>query len=142
MWYVTTPTDTTGTFLADCRARLAFDLLSHTWNAVVVWSLRHGPLRPVELRERIGGISSKVLTETLRRLQFNGLVARHAHPGSPPRVEYELTELGRTLLAPIDAVGAWGFEHGDEVLEAQEAQEASEAQEAQAREAAGGTPGR
>ncbi|WP_369275572.1 winged helix-turn-helix transcriptional regulator [Streptomyces sp. R11] len=113
---------TTDDFLADCRARLAFDLFSNTWNAVVLWALRDGPRRPVELRERIGGISSKVLTETLRRLQFNGLVARHAHPGAPPRVEYQLTALGRTLLAPIDAVGAWAFEHGDEVMAAQDAE--------------------
>ncbi|MFD5554521.1 winged helix-turn-helix transcriptional regulator [Streptomyces sp. NPDC127068] len=116
---------TTDAFLADCRARLAFDLLSHTWNAVVLWALRDGPRRPVELREHIGGISSKVLTETLRRLQFNGLVTRHALPGAPPRVEYRLTDLGRTLLAPIDAFGAWAFEHGDEVMAAQEAAEAA-----------------
>ncbi|MFD5769122.1 winged helix-turn-helix transcriptional regulator [Streptomyces sp. NPDC127049] len=108
-------------FLADCRARLAFDLLSHTWNAVVLWALRDGPGRPVELRQQIGGISSKVLNETLRRLQFNGLVDRRAHPGSPPRVEYELTALGRTLLAPTDAFGAWAYEHGDEVMAAQDA---------------------
>ncbi|MFC8078891.1 winged helix-turn-helix transcriptional regulator [Streptomyces sp. NPDC057307] len=107
--------------LADCRARLAFDLLSNTWNAVVLWALRDGPRRPVELRERIGGISSKVLTETLRRLRFNGLVERHAHPGAPPRVEYRLTDLGRSLLTPIDIFGAWAFEHGDEVMAAQEA---------------------
>ncbi|MFE6869770.1 winged helix-turn-helix transcriptional regulator [Kitasatospora sp. NPDC057692] len=111
---------TTNAFLADCRARLAFDLLANTWNAVVLWALRDGPLRPVELRERIGGISSKVLTETLRRLQFNGLVDRCALPGAPPRVEYRLTALGRSFLAPIDAVGAWAFEHGDEVMAAQE----------------------
>jgi DNA-binding HxlR family transcriptional regulator len=48
-------------------------------------------------------------------------VDRQAHPGAPPRVEYQLTALGRTLLAPIDAVGAWAFEHGDEVMAAQEA---------------------
>ncbi|MET9735765.1 helix-turn-helix domain-containing protein [Streptomyces sp. NPDC006458] len=116
---------TTDSFLADCRARLAFDLLSNTWNAVVLWALRDGPRRPVELRERIGGISSKVLTETLRRLRFNGLVERHTPPGTPTRVEYRLTPLGRTLLAPIDAVGAWAFEHGDEVMAAQEAAENS-----------------
>jgi DNA-binding HxlR family transcriptional regulator len=108
------------TFLADCRARLAFDLLANTWNAVVLWALRQEPVRHGELRDRIGGISQKVLTETLRRLEFNGLVARRAYGGSPPRVEYELTALGRTLLAPIDAVGAWAFEHGDEVMEAQD----------------------
>ncbi|MGK5639101.1 winged helix-turn-helix transcriptional regulator [Streptomyces sp. URMC 126] len=112
---------TTDTFIADCRARLAFDLLSNTWNAVVLWTLRDGPMRPVELRERIGGISSKVLTETLHRLRFNGLVDRLADPDAPSRIEYRLTSLGRTLLAPIDAVGAWAFEYGDEVMAAQEA---------------------
>lgn len=117
MWYVTTDA-----FLSDCRARLAFDLLSNTWNPVVLWALRVGPRRPVELREQIGGISSKVLTETLRRLQSKGLVDRQTHPGAPPRVEYRLTTLGRTLLAPIDAVGAWAFEYGDEVMAAQEAE--------------------
>ncbi|WP_435280934.1 winged helix-turn-helix transcriptional regulator [Streptomyces koelreuteriae] len=112
---------TTDAFLADCRARLAFDLLSNTWNAVVLWALRDGPRRPVELRERIGGISSKVLTETLRRLQFNGLVDRQADPDAPSRVEYRLTSLGRTLLAPIHAFGAWAFQYGDQVMAAKEA---------------------
>ncbi len=115
MWYVTTDA-----FLADCRARLAFDLLANTWNAVVLWALRHGPRRPGALREHIGGISPKVLTETLRRLESNGLVERTAYAEAPPRVEYALTPLGRTLLGPIDAFGAWAFEHGDEVMAAQE----------------------
>ncbi|MFI6286739.1 winged helix-turn-helix transcriptional regulator [Streptomyces sp. NPDC051018] len=113
---------TTNAFLADCRARLAFDLLSNTWNAVVLWALRDGPRRPVELREQIGGISSKVLTETLRRLRSNGLVDRRSHPGTAAGVEYRLTELGRTLLVPIGAIGAWAFEHGDEVMAAREAE--------------------
>ncbi|QKV97767.1 helix-turn-helix transcriptional regulator [Streptomyces sp. NA02950] len=95
-------------------------MLSHTWNAVVLWSLRDGPARPGELRGRIGRISSKVLTETLRRLECNGLVERRAYAEAPPRVEYGLTALGRTLLGPIDAFGAWAFEHGDEVMAAQE----------------------
>ncbi|WP_371482447.1 winged helix-turn-helix transcriptional regulator [Kitasatospora sp. NBC_00315] len=107
-------------FLADCRARQGFDLIANTWTAVVVWSLRHGPSRPGELRARIGGISAKVLTETLRRLEYNGLVERTSYAGAPPRVEYALTALGRTLLAPIEALGAWAFEHGDAVLEAQD----------------------
>ncbi|WP_371750103.1 helix-turn-helix transcriptional regulator [Streptomyces sp. NBC_01283] len=106
--------------LADCRARLAFDLLANTWNAVTLWALRHGPRRPGELRGRIGGISPKILTETLRRLEYSGLVARQSYAESPPRVEYELTALGRTLLDPIEAFGAWAFDHGDEVMAAQE----------------------
>ncbi|WP_285485657.1 winged helix-turn-helix transcriptional regulator [Amycolatopsis taiwanensis] len=60
-------------------------------------------------------------TAPLRRLQFNGLVDRHAHPDAPSGVEYELTALGRTLLAPIEAVGAWAFEYSDDVMAAQEA---------------------
>jgi DNA-binding HxlR family transcriptional regulator len=107
-------------YLADCRARLAFDLLANTWNSVVVWALRHGPARPVDLRVRIGGISAKVLTETLRRLEHNGLVARRSYREAPPRVEYALTELGRSLLGPIGAFGEWAAEHGDEVVAAQE----------------------
>ena len=118
---------TADAFLADCRARLAFDLLSNTWNAVLIWALRDGPRRPVELRERIGGISSKVLTETLRRLQYHGLIERHPHG---PGVTYGLTDLGRTLLAPIDAFGAWAFEHGDRVMAAQEAAETAAAADA------------
>jgi DNA-binding HxlR family transcriptional regulator len=105
-------------FLADCRARLAFDLLAHTWNGVVLWALRDGPERPVALRARIGGISPKVLQETLRRLRDHGLVERRAYPGVPPRAEYRLTALGRSLLPPIEAFGLWAAEHGDEVMAA------------------------
>ncbi|MFG1943276.1 winged helix-turn-helix transcriptional regulator [Nonomuraea sp. NPDC048826] len=107
-------------FLADCQARLAFDLLANTWNAVVLWSLRHGPRRPADLRAEIGGISQKVLTETLRRLESNGLVDRRAYAEAPPRVEYGLTDLGRSLVEPIGALGAWAFEHADEVLAARD----------------------
>ncbi|MET4927135.1 winged helix-turn-helix transcriptional regulator [Streptomyces sp. PSRA5] len=112
--------------LADRRARPAFDLLSNTWNAVVLRAPRHGPRRPVQLRERIGGISSKVLTETPRRLRFNGPAERHARPGAPPRVEYRLTTAGLTSLTPIGVFGAWAFEHGGEVMAAQEADQDAE----------------
>ncbi|MFI9007809.1 winged helix-turn-helix transcriptional regulator [Actinosynnema sp. NPDC053489] len=99
-------------FLADCRARQAFDLLANTWNPVVLHALRHGPRRPAQLRRTIGGIRSKVLTETVRRLEAAGLVARTAWPD---RVEYALTDLGRSLLDPIDALGRWAHERGDEL---------------------------
>ncbi|MCE6997247.1 helix-turn-helix transcriptional regulator [Saccharothrix sp. S26] len=98
------------TFLADCRARQAFDLLANTWNPVVLHALRHGPRRPSDLRRAIGGIRPKVLTETVRRLEGAGLVVRTAGRG---RVEYGLTDLGRSLLDPIDALGRWAQEHGD-----------------------------
>lgn len=108
------------TYLADCRTRLAFDLMANTWNSVVVWALRDGPARPVDLRRRIGGIRPKVLNETLRKLEYNGLVTRQVYRESPPRVDYALTDLGRSLLEPIEAFGRWAADHGDEVLEAQE----------------------
>jgi DNA-binding HxlR family transcriptional regulator len=106
--------------LADCRTRLAFDLLANTWNAVVLYALRHRPMRPVELRNAIGGIRGKVLTETLRRLENDGLVTRRAYAEAPPRVEYELTAAGRGLLEPIYALGRWTEEYADAVVEAQE----------------------
>lgn len=95
-------------------------MISNTWNGVVVWALRDRPDRPGKLRERIGGISDKVLTETLRRLEYNGLVRRRTYREAPPRVEYELTDLGRSLLVPLEALGEWAFRNGDEVLEAQD----------------------
>lgn len=110
----------TDVFLADCRARLAFDLFAHRWNAVVLYGLRHGPCRPGELREAIGGISAKVLIQALRRLQADGLVARRAYAEAPPRVEYELTEAGHGLLEPMRALGAWAERYGDAVLDAQD----------------------
>lgn len=98
--------------LADCEARLALDLLANTWNGVLLWALQHGPLRHGELRERVGGISAKVLTETVRRLEYNGLVSRTAG-------RYEMTPLGRSLLGPIEVLGQWAHKHGAEVVAAQ-----------------------
>ncbi len=99
-------------FLADCRTRLAFDLVANTWHPVVVWALRNGPRRHVDLRRTIGGISAKVLTETVRRLEFDGLVERREGA-------YALTPLGKTLLGPIEGFGRWAAEHGDDVVAAQ-----------------------
>jgi DNA-binding HxlR family transcriptional regulator len=107
-------------FIADCQTRLGLDLLSGTWTGVVVWTLRHGPLRPREMQERIGGISHKVLTETLRRLEQNGLVTRHRYAEAPPRVEYALTGPGRGLIEPLSALGRWTERYADEVLDAQD----------------------
>ncbi|MEU7530999.1 helix-turn-helix domain-containing protein [Saccharothrix sp. NPDC042600] len=99
-------------FLADCQARLAFDLMANTWHPVVVFALRDGARRPAELRRIIGGIRPKVLTESLRRLEAYGLVAREV---GTDRVEYSLTALGESLLGPIDALGRWALDHGHEV---------------------------
>ena len=107
--------------VADCRLRAATDLFAHTWDPVVIAALRPGPLRRHELRAAIGGISDKVLTETLRRLTGHGLIARHAYAEAPLRVEYALTRLGQSLAdGPMRALGRWITAYGDELLDAQE----------------------
>ncbi len=108
-------------WVADCRLRAATDLFTHTWDPVVLMALHEGPRRRRELRAAIGGISDKALTDALRRLLDNGLVARRAHAEAPPRVEYLLTDLGRSLFdGPLRALGRWTTEHADELLAAQE----------------------
>lgn len=108
--------------LADCRLRAATDLLAHTWDPVVLAGLRPGPRRRRDLLTAIGGVSDKALTETLRRLVANGLIARRSRPAAPPHVEYALTALGTTLVdGPMRALAAWTLAHGDALLAAQEA---------------------
>lgn len=107
--------------VADCRVRAATDLFAHTWDPVVLAALSEGPLRRHHLRDQIGGISDKSVTESLQRLCSNGLVHRRTYAEAPPRVDYALTELGMTLVdGPMASLGAWITEHGDELLAAQE----------------------
>ncbi|GHF63401.1 DNA-binding HxlR family transcriptional regulator [Amycolatopsis bartoniae] len=108
-------------FLADCPARLAVELIADKWTVVVLAGLSKGPVRHGELVELIGGISRKVLTQTLRRLEAHGLVRRHAYAEVPPRVEYELTPLGATLTDPIHTLTEWAKANGDAVLAALDA---------------------
>ncbi|MGN9907804.1 winged helix-turn-helix transcriptional regulator [Phytohabitans sp. LJ34] len=108
-------------FVADCRLRMAADLFAHTWDAVVLAALTEGPRRRRTLRARIGGISDKALTEALHRLAGNGLIERRFFAEAPPRVDYALTDLGRSFAdGPMRALGAWVTERGDELFEAQE----------------------
>jgi DNA-binding HxlR family transcriptional regulator len=107
-----------GSFLADCPARLTVELIADKWTAVVLHGLSEGPVRHGELIELIGGISRKMLTQTLRRLEAHGLVRRHAYAEVPPRVEYELTQLGATLIDPIHMLTEWARANGDAVLDA------------------------
>nr|WP_083873642.1 helix-turn-helix domain-containing protein [Frankia sp. QA3] len=115
------PEDSCVELVADCRLRATTDLFAHTWDPVVLMALRLGPRRRRELRAAIGGMSDKVLTEALRRLCAHGLVERRSFAQAPPRVEYELTRLGHSLVdGPMKALGDWTREHGDELLDAQE----------------------
>ncbi len=108
-------------FLADCPARLAVEIIADKWAVVVVFGLSKGPRRHGELVALIGGISKKMLTQTLRNLQRHGLVERFAYAEVPPRVEYGLTGLGRTLVEPIAVLTRWAVVNGEAVADAQEA---------------------
>jgi DNA-binding HxlR family transcriptional regulator len=100
-------------FLADCPARLAVDIIADKWSVVVLYGLSRGPRRHCELVELIGGISKKMLTQTLRRLERHGLVSRRTFAEVPPRVEDDLTDLGRTLIEPIGMLTRWAERNGD-----------------------------
>lgn len=99
-------------FLADCPARTTLSIIGDTWSVVVVTALGERPRRHGELLERIGGISKKMLTQTLRKLERNGLIQRDG-------ATYRLTDLGSTLRGVVGELAAWAEEHTDELLEAQ-----------------------
>src|SRR5829696_1940189 len=92
---------------AGCPARGVLEVLAEKWALLLLHTLAAGPARTAELRRRVGGISEKMLIQTLRRLQRNGLVARRAYHQVPPRVEYSLTELGISLSGPITTLNRW-----------------------------------
>lgn len=101
-----------------CPSRTSLARIANKWTAMVVIALGDGPQRFGEIRSMLDGISAKVLTETLRTLEEDGIVTRHAFAEMPPRVEYELTALGQTLHAPLDALRVWAEVHIPEVLAA------------------------
>ena len=81
------------------------------WSVLTIMYLAAGPRRFNELKRTIGGISQRMLTLTLRGLERDGLVTRTVFPTVPPRVDYELTDLGRSLTGPVQALGRWAFEN-------------------------------
>jgi DNA-binding HxlR family transcriptional regulator len=101
-----------------CEIRDLLDRLADKWSLLVVELLGQGTQRFTRLRRDIDGISQRMLTLTLRRLERDGLVRRTVHPVVPPRVDYELTPLGRTLLDAIGPLVAWAREHRREIAEA------------------------
>jgi DNA-binding HxlR family transcriptional regulator len=85
------------------------------WSVLVIMMLGYGPRRFNELKRSIGGISQRMLTLTLRGLERDGLVTRTAFPTIPPRVDYELTDLGRSLSRPVEALGSWALNNMPEI---------------------------
>jgi DNA-binding HxlR family transcriptional regulator len=106
---------------ADCRA--VSDVLSRIgdkWTVLVVGSLGDGPMRFNALRRALGSISQRMLTLTLRGLERDGLVTRTVTPSIPPRVDYELTALGHSLLEPVSALGLWARQRQPEIASARQ----------------------
>lgn len=103
----------------DCRA--VSEVLSRVgdkWTILVVGELGQGPKRFNEIRRALGSISQRMLTLTLRGLERDGLVTRTVFPTVPPRVDYELTRLGRSLLEPVSGIGLWARQNRERIQEA------------------------
>lgn len=105
-------------YSAACPTRAALDRLADKWTVLIVAALAEHPHRFGALRRRIDGISQKMLTQTLRSLERDGIVSRRVETTVPIAVEYSLTPLGATLAVPIAAVRDWAEEHMDEILAA------------------------
>lgn len=107
-------------FFADCAARSFFDQVANKWSVMILTLLTGKPTRFNEMRRRMEGITHKALTQALRRLERNGLIARRVLDTSPVAVEYSITELGRTLQVPFGAMYEWSINHLHEIEQAQE----------------------
>ena len=119
--------DTEGTILKpidkahDCRpVGEILNQIGGKWTVLIINRLAPEPLRFGELKRLVGGISQKMLTSTLRDLERDGFVNRTVTPSIPPRVDYELTELGRDLQVPLAAISEWAFSNRERVLAARE----------------------
>jgi DNA-binding HxlR family transcriptional regulator len=107
-----------------CPSREILDRIGDTWSVLIVVSLADGTQRYTELANRIEGITPKMLTQTLRGLERDGLVSRTVHAVVPPRVDYALTRLGHSLLDVVKALESWAETNIDEVIGARAAYDA------------------
>lgn len=103
---------------ADCPSRLVLDLIADKWTALIFALLEEQPTRYNELHRRIEGISQKMLTQTLRALETNGIIERKITPTVPPAVEYALSPLGETLIPVMVSLRRWAEQHLQEVEQA------------------------
>ena len=104
---------------SDCRGVASIlARVGDKWSVFVIRLLGNGPRRFNEIKRMVGGISQRMLTLTLRGLERDGLVTRTVFPTIPPRVDYELTDLGRGLWQPVEVLGKWAAEHQSEIEDA------------------------
>ncbi|MCO5973852.1 winged helix-turn-helix transcriptional regulator [Actinoallomurus soli] len=118
---VTEPTTSWDPYERGCPSRDVLDRIGDKWTVLVLGELgRHGVCRYTQLRKQLSGVSEKMLTQTLRALERDGIVRRTVYPTVPARVEYALTPLGQTLREPLRALTEWSTRHIAEVLAARE----------------------
>ncbi len=108
-------------YVAECPSRQVLDAISDKWVTLVLSALADGPQRYSDLSRRIAGVSQKMLTQTLRQLERDGLLTRTITPAVPVRVDYHLTELGETILPVVAAIKQWSETHITEIHAAREA---------------------
>lgn len=99
-----------------CPVLKTIAMISDKWKVLILYHLRDGKKRFSELRRSLQGVTQRVLTHQLRALEEDGLVSRQVFPEVPPRVEYSLTELGKTLIPVLDKFEEWAREHADELM--------------------------
>lgn len=104
----------------NCPCRHILKRIADKWTALIIGCLQDGPQRFSELRRNVEGITQKMLTQTHRSLERDGIVTRTIYPTVPVTVEYEITELGKTLIEPLEVLRRWSEQHKAEVLVAQE----------------------
>jgi DNA-binding HxlR family transcriptional regulator len=119
-------------YSTDCPTRLVLDRIADKWAVLVLGLLGNGPVRFNRLRRQIEGISQKMLSQTLKSLERDGLVSRKVTPTVPVTVEYSITPLGETLSATVDGLRIWAETHIEKVLVAQRQYDAGGAQSAPA----------
>ncbi|HEY0259465.1 MAG TPA: helix-turn-helix domain-containing protein [Lacisediminihabitans sp.] len=112
-------------YVRDCPTRQLLDRIGDRWTVLVIGALEGGPRRFSEIARRVDGVSQKMLTQTLRALEHDGLVTRTVFAEVPPRVQYELTELGETLREPLKALEDWATTHMGAVIDARHESEPS-----------------
>jgi DNA-binding HxlR family transcriptional regulator len=107
-------------FNSKCPSRRVMAVLAEKWTLLVVTQLANGPMRTAEIRRGVEGVSEKMLIQTLRKLEGFGLVSRKAYPEVPPRVEYRLTPLGRSLARLAGLFGRWVEKNVANLLKAEQ----------------------
>jgi DNA-binding HxlR family transcriptional regulator len=103
---------------SQCPVRNVLDQLADKWSVLIITALAERPYRFGELKREIGDISQRMLTQTLRDLQADGLLIRTVFPTTPPSVEYKLSPMGRSFLVPLQALVDWALAHHPAIREA------------------------